>query len=533
MGVVYKERRRRETAFGSSTKNRGLVIGNRKEGRLWGDTFWMSAAGLVSAGLCIVRALLLPKIINDPAHYGLLLIINLIVGYGAYANLGVTLGIYRQIPYLRGVGIDEEEIARLRNSSFGFVLLMGLVTVISVFLLGWTQIKSGTTLGFIILGAGAALVPLRNLTAILTNLYQADQRFRSLAVLGFFYFFLSVGLTLLGAHLFGVIGAAGALIIVELIFVITYWIRLGYRLIPKLNWGKIWRVMRVGLPLTLIVFLRFGLESVDKVFIARFVGGVDRGFLNLAATVGMLVILIPGKLGVVLNPELARSTGAGDRSALKRRLVRYTEVTAFVGALVAGLAVIGSRTVLAAWLPNYAPSIALIALYAPRMAFHSIIQVAGNTLVHLLIEKKRIGMWIGLQLGIVLLAVAGCTLALFRFGSARSIVWISTGVIIANSFVVSYFAANEVGMTLRERLVFLLRAALPLIYVGIVIEGIKYGLGLICGLPSLLRLLIGISVFIIVSLPLVIYTERRLGLLKGLFNRLGNRTGLPRDSRDA
>lgn len=493
----------------------------------------MSTAGLVSAGLCIIRALLLPKIINDPAHYGLLLIINLIVGYGAYTHLGVTLGIYRQIPYLRGVGVDEEEIARLRNSSLGFVLLMGLVTVIAVFLIGWTQIKSGTTLGFIILGTGAVLVPLRNLTAILTNLYQAEQRFRSLAVLGFLYFFLSVGLTLLGAHLFGVIGVAGALIIVELIFVITYWSLLGYPLIPKLNWGKIWRVMRIGLPLTLIVFLRFGLESVDKVFIARFIGGVDRGFLNLAATVGMLVILIPGKLGVVLNPELARSTGAGEIGVLKQRLIRYTEVTALVGALVAGLAVIGSRTMLVAWLPNYAPSLALIDLYAPRMAFHSIIQVAGNTLIHLLIDRKHMGMWIGLQAGIVLLAVAGCTLALFRFGSAHSIVWISTGMIIVNSLVVGYFAANEVGMTLKERLVFLLRAVLPLIYVGIVIEGIKYGITYLEGWSYLGRFLAGTSAFTIVVLPLVIYSERRLGLLKGLVKRLGNTSSKRGNRRNA
>jgi O-antigen/teichoic acid export membrane protein len=493
----------------------------------------MSSAGLVSAGLGILRALLLPKIIGDPAHYGLLLIINLIVGYGAYAHLGVTLGIYRQIPYLRGAGVAEEEITGLRNSSLGFVLLTGMAAVVAAFLLGGTQIRSGTVLGFAILGTGAVLVLLRNLTAILTNLYQADQRFKFLAILEFFYFFLSVGLTLLGAHLFGILGVAGALIAVELLFVVIYWVRLGYPLTPRLNWGKIRQVMRIGLPLTLIIFLRFCMESVDKVFIARFVGGVDRGFLNLAATVGMLVILVPGKLGVVMNPELARSTGAGEIDELKRRLFHYTEVTAYIGALVAGLTVIGSRTVLAAWLPNYAPSLALIDIYTPRMAFYSIILVAGNTLVHLLIDRKRIGMWIGLQVGIVLLAVAGCTLALFRFGSARSIVWVGTGVIILYSLAVNYFAANEVGSSLKERLIFLLRAVLPLIYVGVVIEGVKYGLTYLDGWSSLLRFCAGTGAFVALSLPLIIHGERRLGLLKGLRNRLKGGLFLNRGNTDA
>jgi O-antigen/teichoic acid export membrane protein len=514
----------------------GLPTGKVKASRLWSDTFWMSAAGLVTAGLSILRALLLPKIIDNPAHYGLLLVIYLIVGYGAYAHLGVTLGIYRQIPYLRGAGTSEEEIADLRNSSLGFVLLMGLVAVIVAFLFGWTQIQEGTLLGFVILGAGAALVPLRNLTAVLTNYYQAEGRFRFLAILEFFYILSSVGLTLLGAQLFGILGAAGALVIVEAVFVVIYSRLTGYphqlRLVPRLDWSKIGRLIRVGLPLTIVVFLRFGLESIDKLFIARFIGGVDRGFLNLAATVGMLVILVPGKLGVVLNPELARSTGAGEIGELRRRLVSYTEATAYVSALLAGLAVIGSRTVLAAWLPNYAPTLALIDLYAPRMAFYAIITIAGNTLINLLIDRRRVGLWIGMQLGILLLAVAVCTLALFRFGSSWSIVLASTGVIIANALLVNYFAAKEVGMKLGERLGFLLRLVLPLGYVGALVEGVKYGLTYIEHWSALLRLATGTGAFLVLTLPLIIYGERRMGLLKMLRARVRERLFQPRGELD-
>ncbi|MCX7022635.1 MAG: lipopolysaccharide biosynthesis protein [bacterium] len=513
-----------------------MPTGKDKPSRLWSDTFWMSAAGLVSAGLSIVRALLLPKIIGNPAHYGLLLVINLIVGYGAYAHLGVTLGIYRQIPYLRGAGTPEEEIADLRNSSLGFVLLMGLVAILAAFLFGWTQIEEGTLLGFAILGAGAALVPLRNLTAILTNFYQAEGRFRFLAVLEFFYFLSSVGLTLLGAQFFGVLGAAGALIIVEIVFVVIYWSRTGYprrlRLVPHFNWSKIFRVMRVGLPLTIVVFLRFSLESVDKLFIARFIGGVDRGFLNLAATVGMLIILVPGKLGIVLNPELARSTGAGEIGELRRRLVTYTEATAYVGALIAGLTVIGARTVLAAWLPAYAPSLALIDLYAPRMAFYAIITIAGNTLINLLIERRRVGLWIGMQIGILLLAVAGCILALFRFGSSWSIVMVGTVAIILNSLLINHFAAKEVGMNLRERLGFLLRLLLPLGYVGVLVEGLKFGLTYIEHWPPFLRLTAGACVFLVLALPLILYGEHRLGLFKMLKVRLHERLLRPRGESD-
>ena len=513
-----------------------MPTGKVKASRLWSDTFWMSAAGLLSAGLSVLRALLLPKIIADPAQYGLLLVINLIVGYGAYVHLGVTLGIYRQIPYLRGAGAPEEEIADLRNSSLGFVLLMGLVAIVAAFLLGWTQISEGTLLGFVILGAGAALVPLRNLTAILTNYYQADGRFRFLAVLEFFYFLTSVGLTLLGAQLFGVLGAAGALVLVEIVFVVIYAGRTGYarrlRLVPRLEWAKVFRLIRVGLPLTVVVFLRFCLESVDKLFIARFIGGVDRGFLNLAATLGMLVILVPGRLGVVLNPELARSTGAGEIAGLRRRLVGYTEASAYVGALVAGLAVMGSRTVLAAWLPNYAPSLALIDLYAPRMAFYAIITIAGNTLINLLIDRRRVGLWIGMQIGILLLAVAGCTWALFRFGSSWSIVLTGTVAIIVNSLLVNYFAAKEVGMKLGERLGFLLRLVLPLGYVGALVEGLKYGLTYIEHWPAFWRLLAGSGAFLVLTLPLIVYGERRLGLLKLLKTRLRERLFQPRGELD-
>lgn len=483
--------------------------------KLWRDTIFMSGAGLFTALFGMVRGALLPKLISNPADYGLLLIVNLIAGYGAYTDLGASSGIYRQIPYLRGQKASEETLEQLRNSALGFVLLTGLLAAGAALLLGLGMIGSFSTVAVIILILAAVRLPLRNLIALLTNLHQAEQRFALLAKIEVYSTVGWVGGVLLGAYFWGVSGAVGVIVAVELVRVVVYWRTLGFSLKPILTLKPTRRLLSVGMPLTVATFLRFSMESMDKLFVAHFVGGESRGFLTLTLTVVMFINLLPGKLGTVLYPDIARQTGAGKLDALREKLLRYTEINAYLGAITAGLTVIAAHTLLPGWLPNYKAAIPLIDLYAPRLALYTTMLVGGNILINQLLERKQVKRWLILQVAFVLLSVAACSWALLRFGDAEGQVLANNVVVILYVLLLLYFSAGAVKVKPLRRLAFIGTVLLPILYAGGATLAVLYLIENLLARWSLIPLfLVGVAAFGLLLIPLLIIEEKRLGLLR-------------------
>jgi O-antigen/teichoic acid export membrane protein len=472
----------------------------------------MSVAGLLTTVLGIVRALLLPKLLGTPADYGLLLIVSLITGFGAYAHLGTTQGIYRQIPYLRGRGVDEEEIARLRNSTYGFVGLMSLIAVAAVFLLaGPSTFTSGLVYAVVISG-GAFMVLLTNLTALLTNLYQADRRFDTLARFEVALSFTSVGVTLVCAAIWGVVGVIVSQVTVQLVFLVLYRLRLGLPLKPRLRGEEVWRVMRVGLPLTVMGFLRYGLENVDAVVVARFMGGNGTGYFKLALTLGVLIRLVPAKLGMVIAPDIAERTGAHRLGTLRDNVLRFTELNAYLAALLAVFTAVGIRVLLPIYLPSYTVALPVIYVFLIRTTIYSTMTVAGNTMVNQLLEKKTVGRWIGLQVGFVLVAGGLTIWVLLRYGSLLGVVLAGSAVIGVYVLVLLFFTIRELELGTRRAMQLLGRTLLPICYLGLLGWGVFRLLDLVPGWAWPWRLGLGLVVLAAAALPLVLYEEKRLHL---------------------
>jgi O-antigen/teichoic acid export membrane protein len=498
-------------------KPTALVDGGRG---LWRSTLAMSVAGLLTTVLGIVRALLLPKLLGTPADYGLLLIVSLITGFGAYAHLGSTQGIYRQIPYLRGRGADEKQIDRLRNSTYGFTGLMSLLAVVGVlFIAGPSTFTSGLVYAVVISG-GAFLVLLTNLTALITNLYQADQRFDELARFEVAFSFTSVTATLISAALWGVVGVIISQVTVQLLFLVLYRVRLGLPLKPRLRGEDVLRVLKVGLPLTLVGFLRYGLENVDAVIVARFIGGDANGFVKLAVTVGLFIILVPFKLGVVLNPAIAEQTGSGRLDRLRDNLLRYSELNAYLAGLVACVAALGVTALLPVYLPRYVPALPLIYIFILRSALCSSTTVAGNTLINLLLERKTYGRWLGVQLALLAASLALAIWLFFQYGSPLAVVLGATAVLSLYVLLLLFFTVREFALGTRGALKLLLRVCLPLAYLGLVTWGALWLMGRLTIGFWLWRFLLALGMAAAAALPLVIYEERRLGVLGMLFRRL-------------
>lgn len=495
---------------------------------LWQNTLSLSVAGLVTTLLGIARALLLPKLLATPADYGLLLIVNLIAGFGIYAHLGVTTGVYRQIPYLQGSRAGEEEISRLRDSGLGFVSLTSLLATLAVLLIsGRGTYAQGPVYAIVILG-GAAMVLLRNLTGYLTNLYQAERRFITLARLEVVYSVSSVLLTLTAAYLWGVGGIVVAQVGIEAAFVLVYKTLYGKPLRPRIEPRRVWRVLKIGLPLTLVALLRYALESTDAVFIARFIGGDPVGFFRLAMILGGFVNLVPGKLGTVMTPVIAYQTGSRDTRSLMGNLLRFTEVNTLLSSLIAALGVVTVRVLLPVYLPNYTPAEPLAYVYMARMVFYSSIMVSGNTLVNQLLERKAVWRWIVAQVAFVLAAVALAFWTYLARGSILSLVVVNSSVIGVYALVLAFFSVRELGGGRSAALGFLRRLLTPALVFSLAAIAGWWVTGLLGGLPFLARWPIGLVTVLLVASPFLVYQERKLGVFKRLWRGI-----IRREDRDA
>ena len=500
-------------------KDDGKAASSVRHG-LWRNTLSLSVAGLLTTLIGIARALLLPKILATPTEYGLLLIVNLIAGFGIYAHLGVTTGVYRQIPYLRGAGIAEDQIDRLRDSGLGFVGLAGLTAAFVVLLIaGDSAFTSGLTYAAVIVG-GAALVLLRNLTAYLTNLYQAERRFSQLARIEVVYSFCSVILTLTSAYFWGVAGIVIAQVTVELSFVVVYWARFGRPLRPRLDLGRTWRVLKIGLPLTVVTLLRYAMENTDTVFIARFIGGDVGGFFRLAMVVGLFVNLVPAKLGTVLNPEIAYQTGRRSERGLLDNLLRYTEINALLSSLIAAVGAILIRVLLPLYLPNYLPAAPLAYIVMGRMVFFSTMMVAGNTLINQLLERRTMWRWIILQAAFLVTAVGLVLWTYLGQGTVFALVLVNSAVICVYALVLCFFAVRELQGGFRGALAMIARILVPAALCALAALTGWIALELLADAFFLWRLLGALAAAALLLTPYLVYKERRLGLFGRLWRSI-------------
>ena len=72
------------------------------------DTLLLNAGSVVSQGLMMLQALLIMRLL-DPGVYGVWLGLNILLTYGAYANLGLEYGLGVRLPYYSGQGNRERE----------------------------------------------------------------------------------------------------------------------------------------------------------------------------------------------------------------------------------------------------------------------------------------------------------------------------------------------------------------------------------------------------------------------------------------
>ena len=131
----------------------------------------------------------------------------------------------------------------------------------------------------------------------------------------------------------------------------------------------IWRLVVLGVPIGLAIFLEFSLFSSLTLMIGR-LGVESVAAHQIASNVGVLAFMVPYALGMAASIRVGENVGAGDLAGAQ--VSGWVALgTSVVFALVAALILVFGRDLIASW---YSTEAAVVALAAQLMIFVAIYQ---------------------------------------------------------------------------------------------------------------------------------------------------------------
>jgi O-antigen/teichoic acid export membrane protein len=344
--------------------------------------YWVTAIGqYASAAARAARGFILAAILS-PTNLGAVAIMNLVIGFAQYSDLGMSYAVQREVALREGRaegGVRRWTwYALLANLLGGSVVLAGCV--FWAIAPGAAQDASVRTA---VIAAGSSALFLGLGTAVYLSLQARRQFGRAARVL----------LTLSIANLvFSVVGASAMGVRGVLIGQVSATVlALGVAAMqgaiegrPAVHRSEYGTLARIGFPLAAMAFMGFALENVDQVIILGLLDRERLGVYSIVLAAGSALSLLPLSLSNVIGPRLMQAYG---RDSRVESIARYTwKPVRVLGTFlpVAILAVWVVAPVLILWLlPAYGGAVAPLRLYLVGQFFLGMNLGVSSTLIAL------------------------------------------------------------------------------------------------------------------------------------------------------
>jgi len=342
------------------------------------------ASTVIGQGVSLLRAILLTVLLL-PAQLGVWNLMNVVIGYGANAHLGILHGLNKKVPALRVLG-PATELDELKDSVFWINLLLGLSAGIALLVASFL-IRPVYAHALRIV---ALVVVLQMIFVFYFSLLRADNRFglvskgiaglsilSTVTVLLFAYYSAD---RLLGA-LYGF--AAG------IPPVLLYWhYKGGYAFSARMKWPRVKDAFVLGFPLIILGTMDMILLSLDRWIIAWKFPVTALGYYAIAIMASNLLGMVPASAANVLYPRmLERFAATKEYSAVGGLLLNPVRAMATVMVFLTSIVAIFVPVVIRLFLPQYAPSIPLVEILVPGAYFLAIAPIAGNYIVAVNLQR--------------------------------------------------------------------------------------------------------------------------------------------------
>jgi O-antigen/teichoic acid export membrane protein len=306
------------------------------------------------------------------ADYGLYILVNTIIGFLGFIDLGLAAGVFRYIVKYRALN-DFQALQRLIDASNILYLALGLFgflvfAVLGKFFLSAFHIApSAESRVFAVFFLAGVLFFINTISAIFYQIPSALQRYDigvtiNLAKLTAFNL-LVLALMLSGFRLKAVMLVS---VIVSAAVTAVYW-RYAAKLLPEIRFGLKWDFEQVkkcynfGMAFFTTNFFNNAVSNLDRLIIPVFTGPVALPFYSLPGNVGEKINGVMGSLSVSLYPLATSLDAAGKLDQLKAIYLKAIRNLSVLGAAMVVPVMLLADKILYFWLgPELAAKSAVI-----------------------------------------------------------------------------------------------------------------------------------------------------------------------------
>lgn len=344
-------------------------------------SFRMSAGGIASFVIIFIQGLIIARLLGLDG-YGTFNIINMILAYTAYIQLGLKNAQSLLVPVALGKG-NQKEAQHITEAIFTFEVLLTALVIVGLWMLYASGYTFRNTLTLYLLLALSATIFLGRIDELLDSYLLAYGQFKCLAGLRFFsaFFNLLFGVPFLLAY--GLLGLVFSWFLTYLL--LDSYVFLSYRIRFRARWGwkKTVECIKVGFPIHVNNLVGGNLWMLEKTLVALLLDKTDLGLYSFALLVFTPANLIPSSFNKIISRRMAEyrgrygiDTGQYMKPFFGLPLVGYL----FLSVILIATAYYFYVVLVMHWFPSFQPSTTVLQILIFGYPFFQLRVFAGATL---------------------------------------------------------------------------------------------------------------------------------------------------------
>ncbi len=343
------------------------------------DTVLFSLSSFFSQGVSFFLAIFIRNTLG-PEAMGVWALLQVVLSYITYTNLGVMSAVCREIPVLRGQKADETQIRNLRDAGYSYLSIVAVATCIGLstaaFLLRG-RISQVLVWGLVV---AALMTMLERFVAYSVQVLYTEKKFALVSSFRAYSAVVNAFLVLALSWKWKLYGFYAATVL-SFVFDWSY-LKLRSGLTFHRTWrgAETWRLIRVGVPITALAFATTFFNSMDRVSIGKFLGLRELGVYTLALMAGRYVFLLPNMFQVVLLPTTLEKFGDADDAGRRKYSTLPGRLMVLYFSLFLGFIWIASPFFCRLLLPKYVGGLPALRFLIYAYAFMALSQQMGHVL---------------------------------------------------------------------------------------------------------------------------------------------------------
>lgn len=474
------------------------------------NVFKFTSARYLSLGIGVITAIVIRHFLG-PFYMGIWGLLKIALSYSSYLLLGADRGTAYKIPLLIGQG-DKQTEEEINRTALGFMSIIAAFTsvgllVAAVILRNRLPVEAVIGLCFLSL-----YLILERICSYYRLLLRARQNFSILSKSIIFDAVANLVLVLLLVSSFKIYGLYVASLLLGVLNIFFMHILARYKFGFSFNLKKVSELIAIGFPLTIVVLLRWTLNSLDRIMIAKMIGVTFVGYYSIPIMAKSYIGQM-SSFGTVLYPKILETYGRKQSiDAIKKYVIIPPMINAYMLPPILGLIFLIVPLLVEKILPRFIPGILAMQILLLDIFFCACYHQAH----HFLFTLKKQARVMPIVASAIILNIIGNYIFIKRGYGIYGVAW-ATSVVSFLSFIAAQSYAMRHFARMKEIFLFLIKIVFPLIYIALIVLILERYV-------AIRNIFLDVSIkscaLAILSTPLLFYINKKTEIVTFIFSIL-------------